>query len=75
MALDYGGQRRHLFCVGLFTILFSYYAANFGNYNKTYGSLGAMIGFMTWMWLSSMVVLTGAEIDAVLERADRGTAK
>jgi len=59
----------------LFSILFSYYAANFGSYNKTYGSLGAMIGFMTWMWLSSMVVLAGAEIDAVLERADRGTAK
>jgi membrane protein len=58
-----------------FSILFSYYAANFGSYNKTYGSLGAMIGFMTWMWLSAMVVLAGAEIDAVLERADRGTAK
>jgi membrane protein len=49
-------------------------AANFGSYNKTYGSLGAMIGFMTWMWLSVLVVLAGAEIDAVLER-DRGTAK
>ena len=58
-----------------FSIAFSYYAANFGSYNKTYGSLGAMIGFMTWMWLSVMVVLAGAEIDAVLERADRGTAK
>jgi membrane protein len=59
----------------VFSILFSFYAANFGSYNKTYGSLGAMIGFMTWMWLSAMVVLGGAEIDAVLERADRGTAK
>jgi membrane protein len=58
-----------------FSMAFSYYAANFGSYNKTYGSLGAMIGFMTWMWLSAMVVLAGAEIDAVLERADRGTAK
>ena len=58
-----------------FSMAFSYYAANFGNYNTTYGSLGAMIGFMTWMWLSAMVVLAGAEIDAVLERADRGTAK
>ncbi len=46
-----------------------------GNYNKTYGSRGAMIGFMTWMWLSAMVVLGGAKIDAVLEHADRGTAK
>jgi membrane protein len=58
-----------------FSMAFSYYAANFGSYNNTYGSLGAMIGFMTWMWLSAMVVLVGAEIDAVLERADRGTAK
>ena len=58
-----------------FSMLFSYYAANFGSYNKTYGSLGAMVGFMTWMWLSAIVVLAGAEIDAVLERADRGTAK
>jgi membrane protein len=58
-----------------FSVAFSYYAANFGSYNQTYGSLGAMIGFMTWMWLSAMVVLAGAEIDAVLERADRGTAK
>jgi membrane protein len=59
----------------IFSMAFSYYAANFGSYNKTYGSLGAMIGFMTWMWLSVLVVLPGAEIDAVLERADRGTAK
>jgi membrane protein len=34
------------------------------SYNKTYGSLGAAIGFMTWMWLSSAVVLLGAELDA-----------
>jgi membrane protein len=58
-----------------FSVAFSYYAANFGSYNQTYGSLGAMVGFMTWMWLSALVILGGAEIDAVLERADRGTAK
>jgi membrane protein len=49
------------------SILFSWYAANFGSYNKTYGSLGAVIGFMTWMWLSSAVVLLGAELDAEME--------
>jgi membrane protein len=57
------------------SILFSWYAANFGSYNKTYGSLGAAIGFMTWIWISSMVILGGAEIDAVMERLDWGTAK
>ena len=45
------------------SLLFSWYAANFGSYNKTYGSLGAVIGFMTWMWLSTIVLLLGAEID------------
>jgi membrane protein len=57
------------------SILFSWYAGNFGSYNKTYGSLGAVIGFMTWIWISSMVTLGGAEIDAVMERLDRGSAK
>ena len=47
---------------------FSYYVANFGSYNKTYGSLGAVIGFMTWIWISSMVILLGAELNAELEQ-------
>ncbi len=50
------------------SILFSWYAANFGSYNKTYGSLGAVIGFMTWMWLSATIILIGAELDAEMER-------
>ena len=45
----------------------SWYVANFGSYNATYGSLGAVIGFMIWMWLSTMVVLVGGEINAELE--------
>jgi membrane protein len=49
------------------SMLFSWYAANFGNYDKTYGSLGAAIGFMTWIWMSSIVVLMGAELDAEME--------
>ena len=48
--------------------LFSWYVANFGNYNRTYGSLGAIIGFMTWMWVSIIVVLVGAKLDAEMER-------
>ncbi len=47
--------------------LFSWYVASFGSYNKTYGSLGAIIGFMTWMWVSILVVLIGAKLDAELE--------
>jgi len=47
--------------------LFSWYTANFGSYNATYGSLGAVIGFMTWVWLSNIVILVGAKINAELE--------
>jgi len=47
--------------------LFSFYAANFGNFNATYGSLGAVIGFMTWMWISAIVILLGAELNAEIE--------
>lgn len=49
------------------SMLFSWYAANFGSYNETYGSLGAVIGFMMWLWLSAIVVLLGAELDAEME--------
>ncbi|MGY4403597.1 YihY family inner membrane protein [Bradyrhizobium sp. USDA 3315] len=47
--------------------LFSWYAANFGKFNETYGSLGAAIGFMTWLWISAVVILLGAELDAEME--------
>lgn len=47
--------------------LFSWYAASFGTFNETYGSLGAVIGFMTWLWISSIAILIGAEIDAQME--------
>jgi membrane protein len=49
------------------SMLFSWYVSNFGNYNETYGSLGAAIGFMTWIWLSSTIVLVGAELNAETE--------
>ena len=51
----------------LASLAFSWYTSHFGNYNKTYGSLGAAIGFMTWIWISTMVVLVGAKINAELE--------
>jgi len=49
------------------SLLFSWYAANFGSYNETYGSLGAAIGFMMWIWISTVVILLGAELDAEME--------
>jgi membrane protein len=52
------------------SVLFSWYASNFGNFNKTYGTLGAAIGFMTWIWISAIVILVGAELDAELEDRD-----
>jgi membrane protein len=47
--------------------LFSWYTANFGTFNRTYGSLGAVIGFMTWLWISAIVILLGAELNAEME--------
>jgi membrane protein len=47
--------------------IFSFYAANFGNFDATYGSLGAVIGFMMWLWISAIVVLLGAELNAEIE--------
>jgi membrane protein len=49
------------------SLLFSWYVANFGNYNATYGSLGAVVGFMTWIWLSATIVLLGGELNAEIE--------
>ena len=47
---------------------FGFYVANFGSYNKTYGSLGAVIVFLVWMWITNNVLLFGAEVNAELER-------
>ena len=47
--------------------LFSWYLSNFANYNETYGSLGAGIGLMMWLWLTSIAILVGAEINAEIE--------
>jgi len=49
------------------SMLFSWYVANFDSYNKTYGSLGAGVGFMVWIWLSVVIVLLGADLNAEME--------
>ncbi|HSJ97409.1 MAG TPA: YihY/virulence factor BrkB family protein [Myxococcota bacterium] len=46
---------------------FSVYVANFGNYNETYGSLGAVVVLLMWLWLSAYLVLVGAELNAEME--------
>jgi membrane protein len=53
----------------LASVAFAFYVANFGNYNATYGALGGVIIFLTWMWITNIVVLLGAEINAETERA------
>jgi membrane protein len=45
----------------------SFYLSNIANYNATYGTLGALIGFMVWTWISVIIVIAGAEINAELE--------
>lgn len=49
---------------------FAFYASNFGNYNATYGSLGAIVVFLTWLYLSAYLLLIGAHI-AAASRSDR----
>jgi membrane protein len=48
--------------------LFAVYVANFGSYNKTYGSVAAVIVFLVWLWISNLAILLGLEFDAELER-------
>jgi len=48
---------------------FALYVANFGSYNKTYGSLAGVIIFLVWLWLSNTAILLGAELNAELERS------
>lgn len=51
------------------SVAFGFYVANFGNYNKTYGSLAGVIVFLLWLWLTNIALLFGAEVDAEVERA------
>jgi membrane protein len=47
---------------------FAFYVANFSSYNKTYGTLAAVVVFLVWLWISNVAVLFGAEFNAELER-------
>jgi membrane protein len=48
--------------------LFGLYVGNFGSYNKTYGSLGAIVIFLVWLWLTNIAILFGAELNAEIAR-------
>jgi len=74
---DVGRARRRLLTPGsvLATVvwlassgLFAYYTSNFGSYNKTWGSLAAVIIMLTWLWLAALALLLGAELNAETER-------
>ena len=57
------------------SLLFSWYIAHFGTYNATYGSLGAVVGMMMWMWISMVLILVGAQLNAEIERQSAPGAK
>jgi membrane protein len=50
------------------SLAFALYVANFGSYNKTYGALAGPIVFLVWLWISNIMVLLGAEVNAELQR-------
>jgi membrane protein len=49
--------------------LFAFYVANFGSYDKTYGTFAGVIIFLLWLWITNLAVLLGAELNAELERS------
>ena len=49
--------------------------AAFGSYDATYGSLGAVFGFMTWLWIAAIIVIIGAELNGEIERQTAGEAE
>jgi len=57
------------------SMVFGWYLAAFDSYDRLYGSLGAVVGFMTWLWISVLIMLIGAEVDAAIEsKWARGSA-
>ncbi|MEQ8580872.1 MAG: YihY/virulence factor BrkB family protein [Marinoscillum sp.] len=68
---SYGSSLATILCI-LVSVGFSFYVANFGTYNKVYGSIGAIIALMVWQWLMSFILLLGFEFNASVSRAASG---
>jgi membrane protein len=64
-----GGALLALFTWLVASALFAVYLANFGSYNKTYGTLGGVVVFLVWLWITNLAILFGAEFNAETERA------
>jgi membrane protein len=56
------------------SLLFAFYVASFASYNKTYGSLGGVIVFLVWLWITNIAILFGAEFNAELQRSQQREA-
>ena len=56
------------------SLLFALYVANFASYNKTYGSLGAVVAFLVWLWITNLAILFGAELNSELQRSQQRAA-
>jgi membrane protein len=50
------------------SVVFAIYVANFGSYDKTYGTLGGVVVFLLWMWITNLAILLGAELNAEIAR-------
>jgi len=55
----------------LASLAFAFYVATFASYNETYGSLGGVVAFLVWLWITNIAILLGAELNAELQRSQR----
>jgi membrane protein len=56
------------------SLLFAFYVATFASYNKTYGSLGGVVVFLLWLWITHVAILFGAEFTSELQRSQQREA-
>ena len=61
----------------LASLAFAFYVATFASYNKTYGSLGGVVAFLVWLWITNIAILLGRRVQrgAAAQPADRGRAR